>query len=130
MNKVILIGNLGQDPETRYTQSGAPVTNMSLATGRKWTDKTTGETKEKTSWHRLTAFARTAEIAAQYLKKGSKIAIEGELDYGSYEKDGVTHYTTQIIVRHLEMLSSKGEGGNTKREPPPPDDSFDEDIPF
>ena len=113
INKVILIGNLGRDPEMRYTQDGSPVCNFSIATSDTWKDKNTGEKREKTEWHRIVTFRRLAEICARYLKKGSKIFIEGKLQTRSYEKDGTTHYITEIVANELTMLDSaqRGEGG-------------------
>ena len=102
MNTVILTGNLGRDVDTRYTQSGSAVANMNLAT----TEKYKGETK--TEWHRLVAFGKTAEIAAQYLSKGSKIGIQGKIQTRTWDKDGVKQYTTEIVVDRLEFLDSKG----------------------
>jgi len=147
INKVILIGNLGRDPETRYSQGGNPVTNFSVATSDSWRDKQSGEQQERTEWHNVVCFSRLAEIAGEYLRKGSKVYIEGSLRTSNWEKDGQKHYRTEIMAKELQMLDSRGggEGG-----PPPPDgfessapptsqpqnaptltdDDFDDDIPF
>ncbi len=147
INKVILIGNLGRDPETRYSQGGNPVTNFSVATSDSWRDKQSGEQRERTEWHNVVCFSRLAEIAGEYLRKGSKVYIEGSLRTSNWEKDGQKHYRTEIMAKELQMLDSRGggEGG-----PPPPDgfessapptsqpqnaptltdDDFDDDIPF
>ncbi|MES2942127.1 MAG: single-stranded DNA-binding protein [Pseudomonadota bacterium] len=109
-NKVILLGNAGKDPEVRYLPNGDALARLSLATTQRHKDKTSGETKELTQWHRLTFYGRNAEIAGEYIKKGSPVHVEGALKYGSYEKDGVTHYTTEIIVSSLQLLGPKPEG--------------------
>jgi len=112
INKVILIGNLGSDPEVKTTPQGAQVANFSLATSESWTDKASGEKKEKAEWHRLVLWRRLAEIAGQYLKKGAKIYIEGKLETRSWEdKEGQKRYTTEVIVDKLEML-----GGDRQQE--------------
>ncbi|MCY4214833.1 MAG: single-stranded DNA-binding protein [Gammaproteobacteria bacterium] len=108
INKVILIGNLGRDPETRYTQSGAPVANFSVATSESWNDRQTNERQERTEWHNVVCFARLAEIAGEYLRKGSKVYIEGSLRTSSWEKDGQTNYRTEVIAREMQMLDSRG----------------------
>ena len=108
INKVILIGNLGRDPETRYTQGGGPVTNFSVATSENWRDKGSGEQQERTEWHNVVCFGRLAEIAGEYLKKGSKVFIEGSLRTSNWEKDGQKHYRTEIMARDLQMLDSRG----------------------
>ena len=108
VNKVILVGNLGKDPETRYLPSGGAVTNLTLATSDSWKDKATGENQERTEWHRVVFFNRLAEIAGEYLKKGSKVYIEGRLQTRKYEKDGVDVYTTEIVASEMQMLDSKG----------------------
>lgn len=130
INKVILVGNLGKDPETRYTQGGDPVCNFTVATSKKWKDKQSGESKEQTEWHRLVAFKRTAEVCAQYLKKGSKVYIEGELHYGSYDKEGVKHYTTEIRVREMQMLGGREQQQSQPPAGQPPADDFDDSVPF
>ena len=108
INKVILVGNIGQDPETRQMGNGGTVTNVSLATSRSWKDKDSGEQREKTEWHRVVFFNRLGEIASQYLKKGSKIYVEGELQTNEWEREGQRHFTTQIVAREMQMLDSKG----------------------
>lgn len=153
VNKVILIGRLGKDPETRYMPNGEAVTNAALATSENWKDKT-GEKQEKTEWHNLVFYRRLAEIAGEYLKKGSQVYIEGKLQTRKWEKDGVTRYTTEIIVNEMTMLGGKSSGGGsfevmdssqsssesftpapaTKRPAPAAAksnfDNFDDDIPF
>ncbi len=111
INKVILVGNLGADPETRYMQSGAPVTNFRVATSDQWRDKATGENRERTEWHSVVCFNRLAEIAGEYLRKGSKVYIEGALRTSSWESDGQTRYKTEIIAGEMQMLDSRGGGG-------------------
>ncbi len=110
INKVILIGNLGRDPETRYAQSGSPVTNFSVATTENWRDRATGENQERTEWHNVVCFARLAEIAGEYLRKGSKVYIEGSLRTSSWEQDGQKRYRTEIMARDMQMLDSRGGG--------------------
>ena len=110
INKVILIGNLGRDPETRYSQNGSPITNFSVATSESWRDKTSGETQERTEWHNIVCFNRLAEISGEYLRKGSKVFIEGQLRTSSWEADGQKKYRTEIYARELQMLDSRGEG--------------------
>ena len=110
INKVILIGNLGADPEVRYTQGGSAVANLRMATSESWRDKQTNEMKEQTEWHKVACFGRLAEIAGEYLRKGSKIYIEGGLRTRQWERDGQTHYTTEIIARELQMLDGRGQG--------------------
>jgi single-strand DNA-binding protein len=112
VNKVILIGNLGSDPEMKYTPSGGAVAKLSLATSEAWKDKTTGENVEKTEWHRIVAFGRTAEIMGEYLKKGSKIYLEGSLQTNKWQdKEGNDRYTTEIKAREMQMLDGKGGSG-------------------
>ncbi len=112
INKVILIGNLGKDPETQSLPSGSAVTNVTVATTEGWKDKQSGEKKELTEWHRVVFFDRLAEIAGQYLKKGSKVYIEGSLRTRKWQdKDGKDHYTTEIRANEMQMLDSKGGGG-------------------
>ncbi|WP_303649974.1 single-stranded DNA-binding protein [Desulfobotulus pelophilus] len=110
VNKVILIGNLGADPEIRYFQDGTAVCNFNMATSENWTDRQTGEKKEKTEWHRVVTFRRLAEICGQYLRKGSKVYIEGKLQTRSYEKDGQTRYITEVVAAELQMLDSARSG--------------------
>lgn len=140
VNKVILIGNLGRDPEVRYMPNGQAVANVTIATSESWKDKNTGEQQERTEWHRVVFFRRLAEIAGEYLKKGSKVYIEGRLQTDKYDKDGQTHYTTKIIADQMQMLDSKG-GSNNYSAPAQDMKStgepsmatagdFDDDIPF
>jgi len=112
VNKVILVGNAGNDPEFRVMPNGNGVANVSLATSETWKDKTTGDQQEKTEWHRVIFFNRLAEIVEQYIKKGSKLYIEGRLQTRSWEQDGVKRYTTEIVASEMQMLDSRG-GGNT-----------------
>ena len=153
INKVILIGNLGQDPDVRYTQSGDAVANVSLATSESWKDKNTGEAQERTEWHRVVFFGKVAEVVKEYLHKGSKIYVEGQLRTRKWQdKDGQDRYTTEVVVSlggTLQMLDSRPEGGasthqgqgngrpvqtpapaaNAHGRPPEPP-PFDDDIPF
>ena len=113
VNKVILVGNVGQDPETRYMPNGGAVTNITLATSEIWKDKNTGENQERTEWHRITFYQRLAEIVAEYVKKGSKLYVEGSLRTRSWEQDGVKRYATEIIASEMQMLDSRGAGGSS-----------------
>jgi single-strand DNA-binding protein len=113
VNKVILVGNVGQDPETRYMPNGGAVTNITLATSDTWKDKNTGENQERTEWHRITFYQRLAEIVAEYVKKGSKIYVEGSLRTRSWEQDGVKRYATEVIANEMQMLDSRGAGGSS-----------------
>ena len=151
VNKAIIVGNLGNDPETRYTQDQKAVTNISVATSKKWKDKVTGKENEVTEWHRVVFFNRLAEIAGEYLKKGSKVYVEGSLRTNKWQdKDGVDRYTTEIIANELQMLDSRGgagdfsqssssganapkSGSSSSPQVTQVDnnfDSFDDDIPF
>jgi single-strand DNA-binding protein len=141
INRAILIGNLGADPETRFTHAGSPVTNFRIATSESWKDKQTGQKQERTEWHSIVAFGRRAEIAGEYLRKGSKVFVEGALRTSSWESDGQTRYKTEIIVSELQMLDGKPAGGDQQRpaqqqaprmQPAPQQsvDDFDDDIPF
>lgn len=144
VNKVILVGTCGQDPELRYMPSGDAVCNLSLATSEQWTDKKTNEKKEKTEWHRVSLFGKVAEIAGEYLRKGSQVYIEGKLQTREWEKDGVKRYTTEIVVDMqgtMQLLGGKPEGQQQaprqqapQQRPAPqaaPDDFDDSlDIPF
>ncbi len=113
VNKVILIGNLGADPEVRYMPSGGAVTNVSLATSDIWKDKNTGEPQERTEWHRVVFFNRLAEVVGEYLKKGSKIYVEGSLRTRKWQgQDGQDRYTTEIVANEMQMLDSRGGGGS------------------
>lgn len=148
VNKVILVGNLGNDPEVRYMPNGNAVANVSLATSETWKDKNTGDQQEKTEWHRVVFFNRLAEIVEQYVKKGTKLYIEGRLQTRSWEQDGVKRYTTEIVANEMQMLDSRGGasqdfGGQQASAPAPQAnqqeaapaapqnfDNFDDDIPF
>ena len=148
VNKVILIGNLGADPEVRYMPSGSAVTNARIATTDQWRDKQTNEQQERTEWHRVVFFNRLAEIAGEYLRKGSKVYIEGRLQTRKWQgQDGQDRYTTEIVANEMQMLDSRGGGeggmgggggrssgsGYQPSEPAPqstPADDFDDDIPF
>lgn len=150
INKVILVGNLGQDPEVKYMPSGGAVTNISIATTDSWKDKATGEKKENTEWHRVVFFNRLAEIVGEYLRKGSQVYIEGNLRTRSWEDNGVKKYSTEIVAREMQMLGGRSGGSSDFAPPkqesaapqqaskpkqqesrPPQDfDNFDDDIPF
>lgn len=145
VNKVILIGRLGQDPEVKYMPRGGAVTNASLATSEQWKDKNTGQPQERTEWHRIVIFNRLGEIAGEYMKKGSMVYVEGALRTRKWQaQDGTDRYTTEIVVSEMQILDSKGddnqsaETGNTQKKPaqqletqaPAGFDKFDEDIPF
>ncbi|MDE0950572.1 MAG: single-stranded DNA-binding protein [Halioglobus sp.] len=111
VNKVILVGNLGNDPEIRYTQAGAAITNISVATSETWKDKQTGQPQERTEWHRVVFFNRLAEIAGEYLRKGSKVYLEGGLRTRKWQdKEGQDRYTTEIVGNEMQMLDSRGAG--------------------
>lgn len=127
INKVILVGFLGKSPELTYTPSGTAVAKFSIATSEKWTDKATGEKKDKTEWHNITAFGKLGEICGEYLSKGKQVYIEGRLQYGSYEKDGITRYTTDIIASQMQMLGGRDEPAQSRPEPTP---TPEDDIPF
>ena len=154
INKVILVGNLGADPETRYLPSGKPVTNMRIATSDAWKDKQTGDQQERTEWHSVVLFDKLAEISAEYLRKGSQVYIEGALRTRKWQdKQGNDRYTTEIVAREMQMLGGRGGGGGgasggggagggerVERRPPAEDRAavapaaeegeFDDDIPF
>jgi single-strand DNA-binding protein len=156
VNKVILIGNLGRDPETRYTADGAAITNITIATSDRWKDKASGEMKEATEWHRVAFFGRLAEIAGEYLKKGRPVYVEGRLRTRKWQdKDGQDRYTTEIVAENMQMLGSRegmgggapdfeGGGGDEPRAPARPSAAkpagagkpassvadMDDDIPF
>ena len=159
INKVIIVGNCGQDPETRYLPSGGAVTNISIATSEAWKDKTSGEQQERTEWHRVVFFNRLGEIAGEYLKKGSKVYVECSLRTRKWQgQDGSDRYTTEIVASEMQMLDSRGgqEGGYSpqqdsggyqqqapqqrqapqqqnqapQQQAPQGMDSFDDDIPF
>jgi single-strand DNA-binding protein len=152
VNKVILVGNLGRDPETRYTTGGDPITNVSIATTDTWKDKN-GEKQEKTEWHRVAFFGKLAEIAGEYLKKGSQVYVEGRLQTRKWQdKEGQDKYTTEIVADRMQMLGSRaGAGAAASGGEPPPErerasgggggkpaaapakkniDDLDDDIPF
>ena len=147
INKVILVGTCGKDPDTRYMPSGGAVTNISIATNEQWTDKQSGQKQERTEWHNIVFFGRLGEIAGEYLKKGSQVYIEGKLKTEQYEKDGVTRYSTKIIASEMQMLGGRPGGGdfapNQQSAAPQQQsqpaaqpmaaavsDGFDDDIPF
>ena len=142
LNKVILIGNTGKDPEIRYMPNGKPVASFSIATSESWKDKATGEKKESTEWHNCTAFDKLAEIIGQYVKKGQPLYVEGRIKTEKYTgKDGAEKYSTKIVVNEMKMLGGKGEGsakpapqqgGNQAGAPAASTaaSTFDSDIPF
>ncbi len=149
VNKVILVGNCGKDPETRYMPSGGAVTNISIATSESWKDKQSGETKERTEWHNIVFFNRLGEIAGEYLKKGSQIYVEGSLRTRKWQdKSGQDRYTTEIVANEMQMLGSRNGGGdsyapaqaqsqpasnqqsNHQQAAPMVEEGFDDDIPF
>ncbi len=152
VNKVILVGNLGKDPEVRYSPNGGAVANITLATSESWKDKTSGEKQEKTEWHRVVFFGRLAEIAGEYLKKGAQIYIEGRLQTRKWQdKEGKDRYTTEIVAGEMQMLGSRegrgappsdldqsaDEGRSSNRAPAAASSGaktggsdFDDDIPF
>jgi single-strand DNA-binding protein len=112
VNKVIIVGNLGQDPEVRFMPNGSAVANFTVATSETWKDKQTGEQKEKTEWHRIVIYQRLAEIAGEYLKKGSKVFLEGRLQTRKWQnQQGVDQYTTEVVANEMQMLDSRGQGG-------------------
>ena len=140
INKVILVGNLGNDPDSRTTPSGLSVTNLSVATSRSWKDKQTGEQKDHTEWHRVAMFDRLAEIAAEYLRKGSQVYIEGRLQTRKWQdKDGNDRYSTEIVASEMQMLGGRAGGSAPATYDAPPaaapapkggSEPFDDDIPF
>jgi single-strand DNA-binding protein len=148
VNKVILVGNLGADPDTRYMPSGKAVTNIRIATSESWRDKQTGDAQERTEWHAVVLFDKLGEIAAEYLRKGSQVYIEGSLRTRKWQdKEGKDRYTTEVIAREMQMLGGRGggaaAGGESRpsrpaaaddRSAPPADANtggeFDDDIPF
>ena len=151
INKVILVGNIGKDPEVRYTASGAAITNISVATSESWRDKTSGEQQERTEWHKVVFFNRLAEIAGEYLKKGSQVYVEGSLRTRKWQdQSGQDRYTTEIVADEMQMLGGRGGSEGMDRpapakkgfrdsppagagEPPPFDESqgfAEDDIPF
>ncbi len=144
INKVILVGHLGADPETRYMPSGGAVTNLRIATSDSWKDKTTGQQQERTEWHNVVMFQRLAEIAAEYLRKGSQVYIEGRIRTRKWQdkNDGHDRYTTEIVANEMQMLGGRsggaGGGAGASSSPPPRAEGdagpsggdFDDDIPF
>ena len=151
VNKAIILGNLGQDPDVRYTAGGAAVTNISVATAESWKDKETGQQQERTEWHRVVFFGRLAEIAGEYLRKGSQVYLEGRIQTRKWQdKEGQDRYTTEIVANEMQMLGSRSGGsanydsapadngmnqdpGNDTTAPAAKDsvaDDFDDDIPF
>jgi len=138
VNKVILIGHLGKDPEVRYLPSGSAVANVSIATSESWKDKNTGEKKEHTEWHRVSFFGRLAEVVGEYLKKGAKVYVEGKLQTRKWQdkETGQDRYATEIVASEMQMLDSRGggEGDRNQTEAKPAQASggadFDDDIPF
>ena len=143
VNKVILVGNVGKDPETRYLPSGGAVTNLTIATSEQWKDKNTGQPQEKTEWHRVVFFNRLAEIVNECVHKGSKLYIEGSLRTRSWEQDGQTKYATEIVAGEMQMLDGKQQQSATPTQSaapaqsaaprttaPAPVDAYDDDIPF
>jgi single-strand DNA-binding protein len=144
INKVIIVGNLGGDPETRYMPSGSAVTNLTVATNESWKDKATGEQKDRTEWHKVAMFNRLAEVAAEYLRKGSQVYIEGKLRTRKWQdKSGQDRWTTEIVADEMQMLGGRGGSGGgsapmsspsdsapSSAPPQPAPDDFDDDIPF
>lgn len=145
VNRVIILGNLGNDPEVRYASNGSAIANISIATSESWKDKNTGQMQEKTDWHRVVMFNRLGEIAGEYLKKGSKVYIEGKLQTRKWDKNGIDMYTTEIVASTMQMLDGReNQGGQApaqqqsrpqqpaQRQPqqPAPANDFDDDIPF
>lgn len=114
LNKVMLIGNVGNDPEIRATSSGARVAKVSLATNRSWTDRNSGQKNEKTEWHRLTFFGRLVDVVEQWVKKGDRLYVEGRLEYSQTEGEGGTKYWTDIVINEMVMLGSTGPGAGTR----------------
>ena len=141
INKVILVGTVGKDPEMKYMPSGDAIANISVATNDSWKDKNTGEKKEITEWHRVVFFRQLADIVGKYLRKGQQVYIEGSLKTRSWEKDGQKHYATEIVASDMQMLGSKGDGERTEQsaapKPAPPPkpapqsfEDFEDNIPF
>lgn len=118
LNKAMVLGNVGRDPETRAMPSGATVTTLSIATSYSWKDKESGEKKEETEWHRCVAFGRAAEVLAQYVKKGERLFVEGRLKTRKWEKDGQDHYSTEIVVENFQLLGDRRGGGEEGSEKP------------
>lgn len=137
LNKAQIIGRVGRDPEVRYLTSGDAVVNVSVATSERWKDKSTGEVKEATEWHRVNFFGRLAEIAGEYVQKGTLLYVEGKIKTRKWtDKDGVEKYSTEIMGETLKLLSSRGDSQPRQQEPKPQQNQggnsgdFDDDIPF
>ena len=141
VNKVILVGNLGRDPETRYKPDGGAVTNITVATSETWKNKETGQPEERVEWHKVVFFNRLAEVAGEYLKKGSKVYIEGQLRTRKWQdQSGQDRYTTEIVASEMQMLDSRGDSSNgsnaapayesAQQQAPESDNQWDDDIPF
>lgn len=140
INKVILVGRLGNDPEVRYTQDGSAVASFSIATSDEWKDKETGDKKERTEWHRIVAWRKLGEICGEYLSKGRQVYVEGKLQTRSWEKDGVTRYTTEIVASDVQFLGGRESGSTSPQGPygsketdtggPSGSGPQDDDIPF
>ncbi len=139
VNKAIIVGNLGNDPEIRYSANGNAIASISVATSDRWKDKTTGEQQEKTEWHRVKLFGRLAELAGEYLKKGSQVYIEGRIQTSKYQdKDGNDRWSTEIVARDMTFLGGRSGAGDSQGGPPAsspqrdsgPTGDFDDDIPF
>ena len=138
INKAILIGNLGRDPEVRYTADGRAVANFSIATSERWKDKNSGEMQERTEWHRIVAWGKLGEICGEYLSKGRQVYVEGKLQTRSWEKDGITRYTTEIIASDVQFIGARDtadtyrppEDASAYKGPEPPTTDKDDDIPF
>ena len=139
VNKAIIVGNLGNDPEIRYSANGNAIASISVATSDRWKDKNTGEQQERTEWHRVKLFSRLAELAGEYLKKGSQVYIEGRIQTSKYQdKDGNDRWSTEIVAREMTFLGGRGGAGDSQGAPPAdssqrdptPSGDFDDDIPF
>lgn len=137
VNKAIIVGNLGNDPETRHTNDGKAITNFSVATSETWKEKGTGNQQERTEWHRIVGFGKLAEIMGEYLRKGSKVYIEGSIRTRKWkDQSGQDRYTTEIVANEMQMLDSKGHSDSKPEDAAPPqkpnadDNMFDDDIPF
>ena len=130
INKCIILGHLGQDPKLQHMPSGGAVASISVATSESWKDKNTGQEEKRVEWHRIVFFNKLAEIAGQYLKTGSKVYIEGSLRTRTWEQNGEKRYATEIVATDMQMLDSKGEGGNTGGNSTQQTPDFDDDIPF
>jgi single-strand DNA-binding protein len=127
LNKAMIMGHLGKDPEVRHTNNGKTVTSFSVATSERWKDKTTNEYQDKTEWHNITVFGQPAEYVGKYAKKGSLVYVEGQIETQKYQKDGQDRYITKIIARDVKLMDKKEGGSNGNNNAPAPDDS---DTPF